>query len=134
MSTTLPTGRSRGFLLAAYGTAFHAVLLSVVLAYSQFRVPAAQRTFDEFGMSLALLGLKVIGLSAWIAEHMPTFAPFLPLLPVAGFGLALGLGRCCLSIQKVWVYGVALVLIVAVAAHLVGIELPLMKLRDAVVK
>jgi type II secretory pathway component PulF len=101
-----------------------------MLGYSLWRIPEASRDFDEFGVSLPSLTRTVLRVSGTTTENWQTLMPILPLVPLAGFVIAMFIGRCCPVSQKLWVSAATLVLVGCLVCQVVGIELPLMTLRD----
>ena len=91
MSTTTPTKPTLG--LAIVGTLIPAMLVLSLFVLYVVRIPAAKKTFDEFGMMLPWLTLSVIRISNWVAEYWWAMLPVFALLGAGNFGVLLLLGR-----------------------------------------
>jgi type II secretory pathway component PulF len=131
MSTAEQTRRTRGLGLAVFGALTHAGLALALFGLLVWYVPAAKRTFDEYGLALPLATQSVIRLSNWVAGHWWALGPFLVFGAVGNFVLLRLLGREGRFGPLVWIAGGTLVLGAAVALTVVTIELPMTKLREA---
>ena len=134
MNTTPSQERAHGFGLAFAGAAVHTLLISALLAFGIWRVPYAKQAFDEYGMTISWATQIVIGLSTSLADNWQVVTPVLPLLPVIDFALIHLLGRCSRSLPLGWVGCFAVFLLAVGSFVLLGIEVPMMKLRDALAR
>jgi hypothetical protein len=124
-----PTQRG-GFGLAIIGTAVHTGLVLALLVLYASYVPAAKRTFDEFGMTLPWLTLSVIRLSNWIAAYWWALIPVFGLTGIVEFVLLMRLGRRGWILPTIGIALVALWLGVGIVVTLFSIALPMAKLRE----
>jgi type II secretory pathway component PulF len=134
MSTTPPTDQTRGFALAALGTLAHAGLVLGLFVLYVVYVPAAKKTFDEFGMTLPWATQVAIRLSNWVAEYWWALVPVLLFLGAGDFGLLAGLSARSRLTAWLWIAGVALALAVLAALTAFAIELPMMKLKEGLAR
>src|SRR5262249_1092174 len=130
MSTSLPTNQTRGFGLAIAGVVAHVGLVMALFALLAFIVPAAKRTFDEYGMSLPWITQSVIRVSNWVAAFWWALVPVMLLAGAADFGLLTVLGSRNRSAALLWIAFASLVLVFAIAVTVMAIELPREKLRE----
>lgn len=128
MSPTPPPERPLG--LAIMGTFGPAMLVLSLFVLYLVHVPAAKRTFDEYAMTLPWLTLKVVRISNWVAEYWWALVPVFAVLGAGNFALLVSLGRRSRSAARLWIAGIALVLIGFAVVTIVAMELPMMKLRQ----
>ncbi len=131
MDTTERVERRHGYGFAAFGTLVHAGLVLALFVLYVVVVPAAKRTFDDFGVSLPWASLVVIRTSNWIAAHWWQMAPVIGLLGAADFWLLTALRSRGRRAALLWLVGVALVLAALVSVTGVAVELPMATLREA---
>jgi type II secretory pathway component PulF len=109
------------------------LVLALLVLYVSY-VPAAKKTFDEYGVTLPLMTQAVIRVSNWLAGYWWALVPVLLLFGAADFGL-LGLLRTRGRFTAVkWVVFFSLVLGLLFAITAVAIELPRAKIRDALAR
>lgn len=85
MSTT-PPERRLSFATATVGATVHAVLfLTLFVLYVEY-VPAAKRTFDEFGLTLPWLTQSVIRLAMWVNDYWWVLVPMALVIGLADLG------------------------------------------------
>ena len=133
MSTAVPT-QSFGYGFAAAGTVFHAALVIALFVIMIGFVPNAKKTFDEFGLTLPWLTLTMIRVSNWVVEYWWALVPLLLILGAGDFGLTAALRTHNRTAMVLWNVAVSLVLIAAIAAALVAIELPMVKLKEGLAR
>lgn len=121
----------RGPGLAAFGTALHAVLLLILAVIYLVRVPAAKKTFDEFGMTLPLMTSGVIRLSNWLVEYWWTRVPAVGLLGWLDFVVIRGLDRTARLNALAWVVCPVVLFSLVGGVTAFAIELPMTKLTKA---
>jgi hypothetical protein len=129
MTTTPPP--TPGYRVAVLGTLTHAGPALTLFGLLVWYVPAAKRTFDEYGLALPLATQSVIRLSNWVAAYWWALGPFLVFGAVGDFVLLRLLGREGRFGPLVWIAGGMLVLGAAAALTVVTIELPMTRLREA---
>ncbi len=134
MSTTSPTHQTRGYGLAITGTVLHAALVLGLFVIYLVVVPSAKKTFDQFGLTLPWLTLTVIRVSNWVAEYWWSTVPVFLLAGAADFGLLAWLGVHTRIAAVLWMVGFALVLSAMIGITLLGIELPMAKLKEGLAK
>ncbi len=134
MSTTPPTKPTRDLGLAIVGTLIPAMLVLSLLVLYVVRIPAAKKTFDEFGMTLPWLTLEVIRISNWVSEYWWAMLPVFGLLGAGNFGILSLLSRRSQTAARLWVVGVALALIAPAVVTIWAMELPMMKLKQGLAK
>ncbi|MCI0703680.1 MAG: hypothetical protein L0241_21590 [Planctomycetia bacterium] len=128
------TEPTRGFGLAIAGTILHmGLVLSLFVLYVMF-VPAAKRTFDEFGLALPWLTQTVIRVSNWFAEYWWAMVPMILLLGVGNFVWLWWMSQHRRFIAVLWIAGVSAVLVALVMITIGAIELPLMNLKEGLAK
>ncbi|AMV23035.1 hypothetical protein VT84_01395 [Gemmata sp. SH-PL17] len=132
MSAQVPVeSRTRGLGFAAFGTALHAVLLLILAVMYLVRVPAAKRTFDEFGMTLPWMTWGVIRLSTWLVECWWTLIPAVALLGWLDFVVIRGLSRTARLNAIAWVVCPVVPFSLVGGITAFAIELPMTKLTKA---
>ncbi|HEY1188244.1 MAG TPA: hypothetical protein VGE74_11335 [Gemmata sp.] len=131
--STEPPARP-GAATAIIGPAVHAVLLFGLLGLYVGRVPAAKRTFDEFGMTLPWVTLTVIRLSNWLCEYGWALVPFVVIGCAAEFVITWWFGGANRAAAVLWVVSVAVLLGAFGALTVYSIELPMMKLREGLAR
>ena len=133
MNTTPPTP-SRAFGLATFGTLAHAVLLLGLFVLYVVYVPAAKKTFDEYGLTLPWATFSAIRLSNWVAGNWWALVPVLVFVGAADFWMTDGLRAHNRFAAVVWVVGVGLALAAVAALTVFAIELPMMKLKEGLAR
>ena len=130
MSTEPEPNTASGFVSAALGTGLHAPLLLGLLVMYATYVPAAKKTFNEFGMTLPQLTVFVCQLSdVWWLLGLASGA-FL----VADFALIRWFRRYGTAHAVVWVLSAAMCLVLFAAMTVLAVELPMSQLRDALAR
>ncbi|VTS02418.1 General secretion pathway protein F OS=Candidatus Accumulibacter sp. BA-94 GN=epsF_4 PE=4 SV=1 [Gemmata massiliana] len=127
----LAENRTRGPGLAVFATALHAILLLILAVIYLVRVPAAKKTFDEFGMTLPLMTLSVIRLSNWLVECWWTLVPAIVLLGGLDFFVTWKLDRTSRISALAWVVCPVLLFSLVGGVTAFAIELPMTKLTNA---
>jgi hypothetical protein len=128
MSTAEDPVPRRSPALAILGTLLHGILAAGLLVFFIKGVPAAKKTFDEYGMTLPLITLSVIRVSNWMADLWWAVVPLVPFAAVGDF-LLLRFADRRLSVW--WFVAVTVVLFVLLAVAIGAIELSMMQLRAA---
>jgi len=129
MTTLAQTEPKSGFKFGLLGTAVHALLIAL-LTINTLRVPAAKKTFDEFGLTLPWITQTYIQFSLWIGDNIVPVTLAVFLLLFTDFVLTQFLGRCNRSAQLFWMIGIGLLLLVVGIFSVVAIELPIIKLKE----
>jgi type II secretory pathway component PulF len=131
MSTTQSPNSSPSFAIATLGAMAHACLLLVLFALYVVYVPAAKKTFDEFGLTLPWLTLNVIRLSMWIAEYWWALAPAALVFGLADLSFLWVLSARSWRASLLGALLLSLVPVALIGATTFAIELPKAKLREA---
>jgi hypothetical protein len=131
MSTLPSTEQTRDSSLAKFGTGLHTVMTLAVLVFCIWRIPAAKQVFNEYGLTLPLMAQYLIRLSDWLTDHLLMIAVALPLLPIIDFIAIQFCRRWGWFAQALWIAGIGVLLFTVGILTVAGIELPMMKLKEA---
>ncbi len=127
--------RTRAAGLAVVGTALHALFGLALFAGYAWYVPAAKRTFDQFGLRVGWLTADVVRVADWVADWRGQLVPLLGLFGALDFALIWLLARRGpFAAPLLWLVGVALLLVGAGALTTYAIEVPMAKLREGLAK
>ena len=130
MSTTASAKPPVRFGLAIGGILAHAILVLVLFVLFVSTVPAAKKTFNEYGVALPWVTQSVIRLSNWIADYWFVLAPVVLLAGAADFAVVAVLRARSKRLSMLWVVLVSLVLTSFIAVTTVALELPKATLRE----
>jgi hypothetical protein len=128
MSTAEELAPRRSLVLPILGTLLHAILAAGLLAFFM-RVPATKKMFDEYGLTLPLMAQFVIRVANGLAEFWETLWLLLPFAVVGDFLLFRYTER---RPSLTWFVVATVVLFVTLGVSIFAIELPMMKLRNAI--
>jgi hypothetical protein len=129
--TTSPLPQSQsGRSYALAGTVLHAALLAFI-AFMFWRAPSVKQKMDDFGVTLPWITVKIYQLSDWFNENKVLASLALSLFITLDLTLLQSLGRNKRSHQLICILVVGLVLLFIGICLTVGIELPRIKLGEA---
>ena len=130
MSDASPPATKRSLRLPLLGALLHAgFAIGLLLMYVSY-VPAAKRTFDEYGLSLPWTTVTVIKLSMWVSDKWWMLVPVFIVFGVLDFVAIWWFAEFGRFAQIAWVVGIVLVFGVVGTLTTVAIEMPMLKLRE----
>jgi type II secretory pathway component PulF len=130
MSTALLTEQKRDYRFAVFGTVFHSVITSALLAFYVCRIPGLEKVFDEFGLTLPWTSQVLIHCSIWLSMHLLTIALALPLFAAIDFIVIQLCGQLGRSSQTLWIIGIGLFMFIFGIITVFSLELPMIKLKE----
>ncbi|HEV3383492.1 MAG TPA: hypothetical protein VG097_01690 [Gemmata sp.] len=119
------SGRNR----ALAGTVLHAALLAFI-AFMLWRAPSVKQKFDEFGLTLPWLTVKIFQLSNWFNDNKVPASLAFSLYISIDMALLQSLGKYKRSNQLICISAIGLLLLVIAIILTVSIELPMIKLQE----
>jgi type II secretory pathway component PulF len=126
--------KTRGDGLALLGTVLPAGLVFLVYALHLMVVPAAKRQFTEFKLLLPWYSELTVRVSDWLGDNWWATLPALAVLAAGNFLLLRWLGRRSGRLPILWMALVSLVLLAIIGITFAGVEVPRMKLREALAR
>jgi type II secretory pathway component PulF len=129
--TSSPITRGKtGFRLSIFGAVLHTTLSSILLLLYVWRVPAVKKMCDEFGLTLPWSTQTIFRISSWLSGNLAVASLILLFMLSIDIAVIFLLGQYRRSAQWLWIMGIGLSLLAVGAVSVVGIELPILKLKE----